>query len=451
MSNSLNDQHKISYLPNDPTTPTLRELIDVPSLPSPCPPFSVVGWTGASGILGTPQYQAALVYTTIAVALNLIQNKVEKPLDKWAAIPKLVAYPRAGNQLNAYYDRSALKFFYNLDNVTKKIIFACESSDVVSHELGHAILDALRPDLWNTASLEIFAFHEAFGDIMAIATVMEHSNAVELVLKETDGDLHKSNLASRVAEEMGQAIYHASSGKSGNVDCLRNAVNSFNYINPDTLQNSGAGLVKEPHSFSQVFTGAWYDCLVAIYVILVQEDKLPMAEAMKKARDLILTFLLKGIISASSVHEFYASVAKSMLLVADKTEEGRWSKTVRGVFENRKILAPIISGMHIENLSLFDTSNFDPTVDGHKVNIKMSNSILGHANLIVDIPKFALGLSVNDQEVQKHVINRTIKAIEFVHAHNMVGQPDEDRMFFVANGKLRRNYVCNAFCQECNY
>lgn len=447
MANPAGEHQKISYLPNDPTTPTLKELIDSPTLPSPCPPFSVVGWTGASGLPGTPQYQAALVYTTIAVALNLVQPKVARPLEKWATIPKLVAYPRAGNQLNAYYDRSALKFFYNLDAVTKKVVFACESSDVVSHELGHAILDALRPDLWNTASLEIFAFHEAFGDIMAVATVMEHPGAVELVLKETSGDLNKPNLASRVAEEMGQAIYHASSGRSGKVDCLRNAVNSHNYVNPDTLPDSGTGLVKEPHSFSQVFTAAWYDCLVALYVRLVSEDKLLPPIAMKKARDLALTFLLRGVASANSVHEFFASVARAMLSVAATVEGGRWTATVRGAFEARKVLSPAVAGFHSD---LFDTSDIDPTVMGHKATIKMSRRVLGHSNLIVDIPAFALGINATDSASQNQVINKTANAVEFVHAHNMVGQPEDNRMFFVANGKLRRNYVCNAFCQECN-
>ncbi|MFX8754989.1 hypothetical protein ABTM47_19510, partial [Acinetobacter baumannii] len=92
--------------------------------------------------------------------------------------------------------------------------------------------------------------------------------------------------------------------------------------------DSGAGLVKEPHSFSQVFTAAWYDCFVAMYVRLVAEDKLSLADAMKKARDLALTFLLKGVTTANSVHEFYASVAKSMVAVAAGVEGGRWADTI---------------------------------------------------------------------------------------------------------------------------
>lgn len=437
---------KINYLPNDPTTPGLMGHMDVPVLPKPCPPFNVVGWSGGGGIPGTPRFQAALVYATIATALNIVQSKVSKPLEKWAATPKLVAFPRAGNQLNAYYDRSALKFFYNLDAITKKIVFSCESSDVVSHELGHAILDAMRPDLWNTASLEIFAFHEAFGDIMAVSTVLEHPAAIDLILKETGGDMTKPNSASRVAEEMGQAIYHATSGRSGKVDCLRNAVNNYAYVDPDNLPSSGAGLVKESHSFSQVFTGAWYDCLAALYTTLVAEDKLPQADALKKARDLALTFLLRGVVAAPNVHEFYSSVAKAMITATRDVESGRFAPVLTAVFHKRKILSPTFtSGL----MALFDTGVIDPSVEGHKAHVDLAEPILGLSKIVVDIPTFAVG-AFTAEGSSKHCLHRAARAVKFAHQHNLIGTQDDNRMFFVANGKLRRNYICNAFCPECN-
>ena len=34
--------------------------------------------------------------------------------------------------------------------------------------LSHALLDAIRPQLWNAASIEVASFHEAFGDISAM-------------------------------------------------------------------------------------------------------------------------------------------------------------------------------------------------------------------------------------------------------------------------------------------
>ena len=50
--------------------------------------------------------------------------------------------------------------------------FSGASTDVVAHEIGHGLLDAIRPDLWDAAFLEAGAFHEAFGDCIAILTAL---------------------------------------------------------------------------------------------------------------------------------------------------------------------------------------------------------------------------------------------------------------------------------------
>src|SRR5207249_3490269 len=72
----------------------------------------------------------------------------------------------AGVDLNAYYDRRELAFFH--DTVARTTVYTGESPDVLCHELGHAVLDALRPGLWDAMSVEVAAFHEACGDISAL-------------------------------------------------------------------------------------------------------------------------------------------------------------------------------------------------------------------------------------------------------------------------------------------
>src|SRR5690349_1148122 len=80
--------------------------------------------------------------------------------------PRLIAFADEGRDLNAFYDRGGLHFFH--DVVRGSTVFSAESPDVVCHELGHAVLDAVKPQLWDAASLESAAFHESFGDISAI-------------------------------------------------------------------------------------------------------------------------------------------------------------------------------------------------------------------------------------------------------------------------------------------
>ena len=54
-----------------------------------------------------------------------------------------------------------------------RTVFSGESPDVVCHELGHAILDSLKPQLFDAASMEVAAFHESFGDMSASLSALQ--------------------------------------------------------------------------------------------------------------------------------------------------------------------------------------------------------------------------------------------------------------------------------------
>ncbi len=178
----------LDYYYDDPGEIALHGPLIIPPFPKNTPDFTVVGWTNTPAVLpNTPAYRSAQVYGAVATTLAYIMNlKSETPyITAWSETYNLVAIPLAGNQLNAYYDRSSLRFFWGQDPKTKVTIYACDAVGIVAHELGHAILDAMRPDLWNTAVLEFFAFHEAFGDIMATASVLQHDEVINQMFKET--------------------------------------------------------------------------------------------------------------------------------------------------------------------------------------------------------------------------------------------------------------------------
>lgn len=124
-----------------------------------------------------------------------------------------------GVDLNAYYARNdfpprdikqGLNFFHDTvrdaatgQNVT---VFSGESPDVVAHEMGHAVLDALKPSLWGLATTEAAAFHESFGDQSAILTALQLPSVRQAVLEETGGRMARNSSVSRVAEQLGFAI-----------------------------------------------------------------------------------------------------------------------------------------------------------------------------------------------------------------------------------------------------
>ncbi len=432
---------------NDPTTADLYGNTVIPELCQPCPAFTVVGWTGKpGGQPGSPQFQAAQVYTTMVTALNFIQKVSGQPILKnWAATHNLVAIPRAGQQLNAYYDRTSLRFFYYMDQPRNNIVYGCESVDVVAHELGHAVLDALRPDFWSTTSLEIFALHEAFGDIVAMLTVLQFDQVVQKVLQETGGDLRKSNVATRIAEELGGAIYAVSGGRLGGNNYLRNAANELEYVEPESLPThpSGEGLAKEPHNFSRVFTGAWYECVVEIFQR--ELSKMEPAAALRHAATMMALRLFHGVMAAPSTPRFFESLSRSMLAM-DRAWGSPYSDLMSKVFIKRKILKPFAFGLTNLNqeLKLMDTIKLDPGTEGNRLRLSMAGPVEEASEIVVDLPKFGIAGDFSGEQT----VDTAKECLRFIKSQNLIGSEYECKMFAVVDGKLQRNFICNAFRRE---
>lgn len=327
----------IEYMLNDPLTPNLKTSVEVPLL-TDTPRFFVQGWKGFS--ISDIQKQAGQVYACLNTTMNMVKSVYNRPL-RWAATEALIINPRAGRGCNAFYDRAAINFMFDEHPITKKIVYTAESVNVVAHEFGHAILDGMRPDLWNVPSLEIFAFHEAFGDIISMLCTLQHDQIIDCVLKETNNNPRNSNVVSRIAEEMGNLLY-AQGKRNIEINALRNAANDLVYIPPETLPQKveDLSLSQEPHSFSRVFSGAWFDCLVSIYEQEVA--RLSNHDAMKKARD-VMTFVTINAMSMVAVNpRFYTAVAKSMLSVAQAKYGNQFFATLRKVFLKRKLITGIV-------------------------------------------------------------------------------------------------------------
>jgi hypothetical protein len=332
----------INYPEQDPTIQEVIVPTQIPDLPSPCPPFAVRGFTGNPGIQGSVENQAADVFITIVSSLGYVQTHLPQPISHWATLSPLVVLPRAGKMFNAYYDRYTLSFFYDTDPVTNQTIYTADSADVVSHELGHAILDVIRPDLWAAQCVEIQAFHEAFGDINSILTALGHESTVNVMLKQTGGNLHHINLVEEIAEQMGEAIYHAMGGRGPrSQQGLRSAINNFKYTPPETLPTRvpDDGLAGEPHSFSRIFTGAWYDMFVEVYNKYLQ-NKSPV-DSVSLARDTCGKLLFNGIKLAQVTPRFFSSVVRGMM-VADRSLGTDCSKIIQDVFTTRNISVPLM-------------------------------------------------------------------------------------------------------------
>jgi hypothetical protein len=202
----------------------------------------------------------------------------------WVRGVVLPVVPVEDEGLNAYYDRKALHFFRDVNAATGEVVQSGDSPDVVTHEQGHAVLDAVRPDLWDAPHFEVAAFHEGFGDVAAILVALDETDLARAAIRETEGALDHSNLVSRLAEELAAAVIARYGPGAALPDALRDAVNAFRYRSPRSLPDEADAdaLSREPHSFGRVVTGACWDVLVRLSVPKNGEE--PVAALQRAAR-----------------------------------------------------------------------------------------------------------------------------------------------------------------------
>lgn len=442
----------LDYYYDDPYETELHGLLTVPAFPLKTPEFTVVGWKGLPNVLsGTPAYQAAQVWGAIATTLAYVMNlKSDSPyIKEWSSTYNLVAIPRAGNQLNAYYDRSSLRFFWGKDPKTNISIYTCDAVGIVAHELGHAILDAIRPDLWNTAVLEFFAFHESFGDILAIASVLQHDVVIEKMLKETTNapettpDLWQSNIASRLARQLGHAIYYSSKMVIGSEQYLRNAFNDFKYIDPLklTLGVSETSLTQEPHNFSRIFTGAWYECFCEIFKL--KYDKSKKVIIVKETLDFMMKLLLDAILIAPSQLQFLPTVAITMINILEKNNKLKELEIIKKVFKRRNLF--IENKDTVDIIKIISTAKIDPSSAEYYIKANLGATIVNKAQVIqVELPKT---IAIKNGEDIHNLLNMSVMSfLNYVTDQHLLGEESDNNMFAITEeGKLMRNYICSSF------
>lgn len=322
-----------SFLINDPTTPELVANVPVPMMGKLR--YLVKGLSLEPK--NDAEKRALNCYVSMGNCINNIQSHLPNPIHSWASTSELLVVPAAGSDMNAYYDRRSLRFFYY--NHKGRNVYFSDSSDIITHELGHAVLDAMRPDFWSVQSLEIWSFHEAFSDIVAMFNLMSYDAVVSRVLSETNGNLKASNSASRLAEEIGVLIRSVTNDPTYLPNALRDpAVETFHYVDPSTLpkETKNNRLAAECHSFGRVFSGAWYDAFTQIYNMLVSKGTQPEV-AFRTSRDACFSALIKAIPASPRVSNYYSAVAKCIVAVS-KQSGLEYSDVFSRVFQEWGIL-----------------------------------------------------------------------------------------------------------------
>ncbi len=250
-----------------------------------------------------------------------VWEELHQSLTSWAAEAtnpkKLKLVQDGGDDLNAFYDREHLAFFHHTTGT--HTTFSGASTDVVAHEAGHAFLDLLRPELFVSNVTEHGAFHEAFGDCIAILVAL-FDKATRKALLALSPNLGAANFVESTAEDLSDGVRRAL-GASHPAAKPRRALNTFQFQLPTSLPTSGPPdrLTSEIHSFGRIFSGCFYDTIRNIF------NELPGAKneaALLKAAKTTGKLLVKGATQAPLSVRFFQSVGRAMVLADDAVNGG---------------------------------------------------------------------------------------------------------------------------------
>ncbi|MEW5821165.1 MAG: hypothetical protein AB1782_13310, partial [Cyanobacteriota bacterium] len=296
----------------------------------------------------TPQFDQVHTFAIVKKTFDMYQDLLGRKVN-WGFpnSKQLSVFPHAGYMMNAYYSRKdrAIKLFEFMRPDTGKIVKTCQSSDIVSHETGHATLDGIKPLLMENFGFGVAGFHEAFADTTAMLLAMQHDSILNTMLNMTKGDLKKENIVACLAEEFGDAIHkNDNDPKTDNMQYLRNAINFFkakpyrempyyDRLNNDTV------LGLESHSYSRLYLGAAYDILVGMYEKAKKADTFDDQKmALMEARDTFAKTFARALDFSPAGELDFKDMALSMIKADIIDNKGANREILEKVFKDREIL-----------------------------------------------------------------------------------------------------------------
>jgi hypothetical protein len=327
----------IRYVHNDPASVPFLETERVPLGPRTghLARFDVTLPAAEIYDLGTPEFVDRQCFEAALRTLEVWET-VSTPFRYWHNQQRsIVLKPRRQTGFGGAYERTKIGFDYH--PVADPSMFVGASADAVSHEIGHAILDAKRPELWDSFFAEVAAFHEGFADCVSLLVALLDDTIVNALFRSAPQPidvLSEENRVSQVAESVAlhfRSVHGAQSASS----VPRRLRNDFQWAIPSTLpaNPTSKNLAREPHSFGRVFAGCFYDCINNIY----RHGGVHTAAGLRNAAISAGTVLSSAIESAPEEVRFFRSVGRAMIHADTAADGGANHVQIRDAFNAHNV------------------------------------------------------------------------------------------------------------------
>ena len=231
---------------------------------------------------GTPEFAHVNAHVHATKTVQMVERLYGKPIPWQFGNPNRqrvavhVNSGRTGDSHTNFGPRNIKLDTYQSSSLGKEVKDA-ECAEAIAHEVGHDILQGLRP-LHSEADNETGAFGESFGDQVAILYTMEFDRNRERALKQTGGNLRHQNLISKLFEEDGKSQRLMANPNANSGYWLRSAINDTQYHPEAEVEEY------EVHEQSLPYTAAFYATLAGTYERNMEAGQSPTT-ALLNARD----------------------------------------------------------------------------------------------------------------------------------------------------------------------
>jgi hypothetical protein len=202
-----------------------------------------------------PRFLAVNAFGTVFETIEMFESRgaLGRPVSWAFEGDQLLIVPRAGKWDNAFYERDSrsLQFFWF--EAGEETVYTALSRDIVAHECGHALLDAVVPSLYDSLTPESLAIHEAVADLVAVLMALRSKELRTSVLAQTDGSISDATWFSGIAERFGSKRPTDDGRVATALRDLRNA---------DTMETVDR---RRPHRLSTILSATFYDTLIDVF------------------------------------------------------------------------------------------------------------------------------------------------------------------------------------------
>ena len=272
-----------------------------------------------------PRFHQLNAYAISAGAIDLVEYELGRLLSWGFDANRLILLPHAGYLANAFYEEATHSLqFFSFQQLDGSIYHTSLVHDIVAHETGHALLDAVRDRYTEGNHRETAAIHEAIGDLAAVFAAFSHEVVRDQFLAAAGPTLRGPNLVASIAEDF-------ETSANGTL-ALRDlaAVPDQQVLRHTT----------EPHVLSLQFTSACWEALIRIYTANLQERD--AKDAFKLARTALQRMLVRALDYLPVVDGTFLDLATAIYRAdrfANPDDKLGYRAIVAAVFAERGIVA----------------------------------------------------------------------------------------------------------------